>query len=139
VIRISLQEASMIIDAWAQHPTPRFFKDPVFEPLLRWMKRDAPGEPVPLAATIGAMDTAGVGRALISAWVAPRQTMISNDEVHGFVAESPDRLAGVGSVDLTKPMEAMAEIGRCVNELGFKAIRVLPWLWELPPTDRLFY
>ncbi|MBL4906162.1 MAG: amidohydrolase [Sneathiella sp.] len=26
-----------------------------------------------------------------------------------------------------------------MNELGFKAIRVLPWLWEVPPTDRRFY
>ena len=23
--------------------------------------------------------------------------------------------------------------------MGFKAIRVLPWLWDLSPTDRLFY
>ena len=23
-----------------------------------------------------------------------------------------------------------------MQELGFKAIRVLPWLWELLPTDR---
>ena len=36
-------------------------------------------------------------------------------------------------------MEAVREIRRCVLELGFKAIRVLPWLWEAPPTDRRFY
>ncbi len=36
-------------------------------------------------------------------------------------------------------MEAVREVRRCVRELGFKAIRVLPWLWELPPTDRRFY
>lgn len=42
-------------------------------------------------------------------------------------------------VDLAKPMEAVAEVRRCVDELGFKAIRVLPWLWEAPPTDRCFY
>ena len=28
---------------------------------------------------------------------------------------------------------------RCVRELGFKGIRVLPWLWELPPTHARFY
>lgn len=85
------------------------------------------------------MDEANVSRSLISAWVAPRNVMISNDEVFEFVNAYPDRLAGVGSVDITKPMDAVAEIKRCKNELGFKAIRVLPWLWELPPTDRLFY
>jgi predicted TIM-barrel fold metal-dependent hydrolase len=92
-----------------------------------------------VAATIAAMDAGGVDRALISAWVAPGRVMISNDEVHAFVAEYPDRLIGVGSVDLSKPVQAVAEIRRCVDELGFRAIRVLPWLWERPPTDPLFY
>ena len=36
-------------------------------------------------------------------------------------------------------MQAVAEVRGCVEELGFKGVRVLPWLWELPPTDRLFY
>ena len=36
-------------------------------------------------------------------------------------------------------MAAVREIRRCVQELGFKAIRVLTWLWEVPPTDRRFY
>ena len=36
-------------------------------------------------------------------------------------------------------MRAVREIRRCIDELGFKAIRVLPWLCERPPTDRLFY
>jgi predicted TIM-barrel fold metal-dependent hydrolase len=89
--------------------------------------------------TLEVMDKAGIDRSLISAWVAPRNVMISNDEVAGFVAEAPDRLAGVGSVDISKPMEAIREIRRCIGDLGFKAIRVLPWLWEAPPTDRRFY
>jgi predicted TIM-barrel fold metal-dependent hydrolase len=28
---------------------------------------------------------------------------------------------------------------RAVEELDFVAPRVVPWLWELPPTDRLYY
>ena len=80
-----------------------------------------------------------VAKSLISAWVAPRNVMISNDEVARFVGEYPERLVGIGSVDIARPMAAVAEIRRCVEELGFKGIRVLPWLWEKPPTDRLFY
>jgi len=129
----------MIIDAWAQHPTLRHWQDPIFDSLRRWTKSEVPTEPLPLDATIAAMDEANVSQSLISAWVAPRNVMISNDEVAAFVAEQPDRLVGVGSVDISKPMQAVAEIRRCVNALGFKAIRVLPWLWETPPTDRLFY
>jgi hypothetical protein len=76
---------------------------------------------------------------LISAWVAPYRVMISNDEVARFVAESDGRLIGVGSVDISKPMAAVQEVRRCIETLGFKAIRVLPWLWELPPTHARFY
>lgn len=129
----------MIIDAWAQHPTLRHAQDPIFEPLRRWTNSPMPTVEVPVQVTLGVMDQGGVDRSLISAWVGPRKVMISNDEVAGFVAEAPQRFVGVGSVDISKPMEAVREIRRCVEELGFKAIRVLPWLWEVPPTDRLFY
>jgi uncharacterized protein len=129
----------MIIDAWAQHPTLRHLQDPIFDSLRRWTKGGMPTSELPVAATIAAMDQAGVDKSLISAWIAPRNEMISNDEVAGFVAQAPDRLIGVGSVDIAKPMAAVREIRRCVESLGFKAIRVLPWLWEVPPTDRRFY
>ena len=129
----------MIIDAWAQHPTLRHSQDPIFESLRRWTKMPMPTVEQPVQVTLGMMDQGGVDLSLISAWVAPRNVMISNDEVAGFVAEAPNRLVGVGSVDITKPMDAVREIRRCVNDLGFKAVRVLPWLWEAPPTDRRFY
>lgn len=129
----------MIIDAWAQHPTLRHARDPMFDSLRRWSRQEAPSEELPLKSTIGSMDEAGIAKSLISAWVAPRNVLISNDEVAAFVDEYPDRLIGVGSVDISKPMAAVTEIRRCINELGFKGIRVLPWLWEAPPTDRLFY
>ncbi len=129
----------MIIDAWAQHPTLRHTQDPMFDSLRRWTKASIPTEQLPVSATLAMMDQGGVSKSLISAWVAPRNVMISNEEVAGFVAQAPDRLIGVGSVDISKPMNAVREIRRCINELGFKAIRVLPWLWELPPTDRRFY
>ena len=129
----------MIIDAWAQHPTLRHSQDPIFDSLRRWNRQQRPEQELPLPTTIASMDQAGVAKSLISAWYAPNNIMISNDEVADFVDQYPDRLIGVGSVDIRKPMQAIDEIKRCVNELGFKAIRVLPWLWELPPTDRLFY
>ncbi|MEM9651031.1 MAG: amidohydrolase family protein [Actinomycetota bacterium] len=129
----------MIIDAWAQHPTLRHWSDPIFESLRRWNRAETPTEELPVAATVAALDQGAVDRALISAWYAPHRVMISNDEVAAFVAEAPDRLIGVGSVDITRPMDAVREIRRCVEELGFVAIRVLPWLWEANPTDRRFY
>ncbi len=111
----------------------------MFDSLRRWTKTPAPTKELPVAATIAAMDEAGVSQSLICAWQAPHRDLVTNDEVASFVAQAPERLVGVGSVDISKPMVAVNEIKRCVTELNFKAIRVLPWLCELPPTDRLFY
>src|SRR5213594_152493 len=95
-----------IIDAWMQHPTPRLRSEPMFESLRRWVPSTSLGgtDSMPLAATIGAMDAAGVRLGLICAWWGPRGALIDNDEVAAFVREYPDRLIGVASVDLTQPM-----------------------------------
>ena len=128
-----------IIDVWAQHPTLRHINDPIFDSLKRWTKQEAITEEIPVDLTIALMDQAGVSKTLISAWEAPGKSMISNEEVAGFVAQHPDRLVGIGSVDISRPMDAVTEIRRCVEEYDFKGIRVLPWLWSVPPTDRRFY
>lgn len=129
----------MIVDAWGQHPTLRHSQDPIFDSLRRWTKSAPATKPLQVVETVALMDQGGVDKMLISAWVGPRNVMISNDEVAGFVAQAADRLVGVGSVDISRPMQAVKEIRRCVRELKFKGIRVLPWLWEAPPTDRRFY
>jgi len=36
-------------------------------------------------------------------------------------------------------MEAVRELRRAIKEQGFKALRVVPWLWNLPPNDRRYY
>ncbi len=128
-----------IVDVWMQHPTPRFLQQDMFAPLRRWTGGLDADQEVPLAATVAAMDEAGVGRALVSAWHGPEGSLIGNDEVAAFVAEYPDRLAGVASVDLRRPVAAVRELRRAVRELGFVALRMVPWLWELPPNDRRYY
>ncbi|MGY2733564.1 amidohydrolase family protein [Sphingomonas sp. UYP23] len=128
-----------IIDAWGQHPTLRHSQDPMFHSIWRWTGVPVRTEQMSLSETLEAMDAGGVGRMMASAWYAPRNVMISNDEVAGFVEGASGQLVGVGSVDISRPMEAVREVRRCIGELGFRAIRILPWLWEVPPTDRRFY
>lgn len=127
-----------VIDVWMQHPTAKFMSQPFFESLLRWTKQEGVQD-VPLAATVGAMDQASVSKGLVAAWHGPQGPLISNDEVAGFVSRHPDRLVGLASVDLFRPMEAVRELRRCVRELGFKGLRMVPWLWELAPDDRRYY
>lgn len=126
-----------IIDAWSQIPTPRFMQAPWLDTLLRWTgtDRSAPS----IADTLAAMDAAGVDRALLSAWHGPHGSLISNDEVAAAVRQAPSRFAGLATVDLRNPVKAVAELRRVVDRHTFVGVRVLPWLWDLPPNDRRYY
>lgn len=130
---------SRIIDAWMQHPTARHSADPMFASLRRWTAKTPRPEVITEEMTIAAMDEGGVAVGLASAWCAPHGWMISNDEVASVTASHPGRIVGIASTDLARPMEAVRELRRAVRTLGFKGLRVLPWLWGVPPTDRRFY
>jgi uncharacterized protein len=128
----------MTIDVWMQHPTARFLAHDMFDSLRRWTGDAIPEQPPPIDATVAAMDAGGVGFGLLSAWHGPGGPLIANDEVAGWVEEHPDRFAGLAAVNLARPMDGVRELRRCV-ELGFKGLRIIPWLWQAPPTDRRYY
>jgi predicted TIM-barrel fold metal-dependent hydrolase len=122
-----------------QHPTTRLLEHDMFESLRRWTGLPTGAAAIPIQATIAAMDAGGVRRGLLSAWHGPGGVLIGNDEVAGWVAAHPARFAGVAAVDLHRPMAAVRELRRAVRDLGFVALRVVPWLWGLPPNDRRYY
>ena len=127
-----------VVDVWMQHPTRRFLEQPFFDSLRRWARQESIPD-IPLSMTIGAMDQAGVEVGLVAAWWGPKGALIDNDEVASFVCQHPGRLIGIASVNLARPMEAVRELRRCVRELGFRGLRIVPWLWGLPPDDRRYY
>jgi predicted TIM-barrel fold metal-dependent hydrolase len=128
-----------VIDAWMQHPTVRHANHEMFASLRRWTGWEPLSEPLPVEATVSALRAADVEIGLCAAWYGPWGELISNDEVADFVAGSSGRLRGVAGADLSHPMRAIREVRRAVRELGFVAVRIVPWLWNLPPTDRLYY
>lgn len=128
-----------VIDVWMQPGTEAFLNDPTFESLRRWTGVSGRVPGIPPEAMIEQMDEAGVDFGLVSAWWGPAGPIIPNDDVARIVSRWPDRLAGVAAVDLLRPREAVLELRRCVRDLGFKALRVVPWLWGLPPNDRHYY
>jgi len=91
------------------------------------------------AETVGLMDAAGIGRLMLCAWRRPGCWVITNDEITEYVQAFPDRFTGVATVDLANPVAAVRELERAVTELGLKALRIVPWLWKLPPNDKLYY
>lgn len=128
-----------VFDAWAQHPTQPFLAHDMFDSLRRWTGGTIPTGEIPVAATLAAMDAGEVSTAVIAAWYGPDGPLISNDDVARFVAEAPDRFVAAASVDLRDPVAALTELRRRVEDDGFVALRIVPWLWGLPPNHRLYY
>lgn len=130
----------MTIDVWMQHPTRRFLDHDMLASLRRWTGGAMPDAEIPIEATVSAMDAAGVDFGLLSAWRGPNgMDLVSNAEVAEWVEAHPNRFAGLATVDLDRPMEAVRELRRRVRDDAFVGLRVVPWLWNAPPTDRRYY
>jgi uncharacterized protein len=130
----------MTIDVWMQHPTKRFLDNEMLASLRRWTGGEMPQQDLPVDVTIASMDGGGVDVGLLSAWRGPNGLdLVSNDEVAGLVRAHPTRFAGLATVDLDRPMDAVRELRRRVRDDGFVGLRLVPWLWRLPPTDRRYY
>ncbi len=127
-----------VVDAWMQQPTEAFLAREMFASLRRWQDEAAVPE-IPVEWTVQAFENAGVDAAVLSAWWGPDGPLLGNDFVADLVDRHPDLFVGVGAVPLDRPTDAVAEVRRCVEELGFVGVRLVPWLWELPPDDRRYY
>ncbi len=134
-------QAFPIIDAWAQ-PALGNASEKLPE-VVRLFKQSGSAHlletRLTAAQTIEAMDRAEIQTLMLSAWHRPGEWITHNDTVAEMVRQSPDRFVGVAAVNLEKPVEAVRELDRAVNDLGFKALRVVPWLWNRPPNDKFYF
>jgi uncharacterized protein len=129
------------IDAWAQPAKGRTRE--LLPEVVRLFEKSGSShlldQALSIEQTLALMDEAGVEKLMLSAWCRPEGWVFTNDEVAEYTRAYPDRFVGVATVDLARPVAAVAELQRAVNELGFKALRIVPWLWKLPPNHRLYY
>jgi uncharacterized protein len=127
------------IDVWAQITTERMARQPWMATLLRWTGRAGQVSVPNVASTLAAMDAGGVDIALLSAWHGPKGSLISNEEVAAQIDAAPTRFRGLATVDLADPIQAVRDIRRWVDGKRFVGVRLVPWLWDLPPNHRLYY
>src|SRR5215210_1075259 len=136
-----MENSLPIIDAWAQPARREAFEK--LPEVARLFKQSGSAHLLETGLTaeqiVEAMDRAGVQTLMLSAWHRPGQWIFSNDLIAEMVAEFPDRFVGVAAVNLEKPVEAVRELDRTVSQLGFKALRVVPWLWNRPPNDKFYF
>jgi len=130
---------SGVIDIWAQPGFPALIHMPEMESLRRWAKITPPPEGIPIELTLAEMDATGVEKAFLRPWIRPEGVVISNDDVAALVRKYPDRFLGMATVDPRRPMAAVRELERAVKDLGLRALHMLPWIWNLPPNDKLYY
>ncbi|KIW89327.1 uncharacterized protein Z519_10181 [Cladophialophora bantiana CBS 173.52] len=128
-----------IVDVWANPialdgvpEAKRLFQQSHADPALL-ARRPTPQELVAM------MDSAGVSQICLASWCRPGQVVFSNDQVAEFTRAYPDRIFGLASVDLLDPVNAVRELEHYVVNEGFKGLRVVPWLWGLPPTDAHYW
>lgn len=134
-------DGAKIIDAWIQPADKELFGNvPEISRLFKQSKAAALLETgVEPKQIVEMMDAAGIDQALVTAWCRPEGWVFHNNRVAEIVQAFPDRFVGVAAVDLANPVKAVRELHRAVHELGFKALRIIPWLWKLPPNDKLYY
>jgi predicted TIM-barrel fold metal-dependent hydrolase len=129
------------IDAWAQPANGRARQ--LLPEVVRLFEKSGSAhlldQPVSPEQTVAEMDQAGVAKLMLAAWCRPEGWIFSNDEIAEYTRAYPERFVGVATVDLSKPLAAVHELEWAVVELGCKALRIVPWLWQLPPNHRLYY
>ncbi|MBX7169156.1 MAG: amidohydrolase family protein [Pirellulales bacterium] len=130
-----------LIDAWAQ-PAVRGMFDRLPE-IARLFAQSGTSELLERGVgpdeLIGMMDAAGIERLVLTAWCQSGEWIFSNDLVAEYLRAHPTRFIGAAAVDLEHPVAAVRELRRAVNDLGFRALRIIPWLWNRPPNDKLYY
>jgi aminocarboxymuconate-semialdehyde decarboxylase len=81
------------------------------------------------------MDARGIDIQVISPsphqyhyWAEPelgrQAAQLCNDRIAEVVGQHPDRFAGLGTVPLQAPEMAIAELERCVKQLGFRGVEI---------------
>ncbi len=127
------------VDVWAQLTTERMAATPWLATLLRWTSKTDKLNVPTVDETLVAMDAADVEISLLSAWYGPQGPLISNEEVAAQIDAAPGRFRGLASADIRNPLEAVREVRRWVDGARFVGVRIVPWLWDLPPNDRRYY
>ncbi|QXW01326.1 amidohydrolase family protein [Rhodococcus globerulus] len=124
----------MIVDFRVRPPYKSFTKLHIFQPrdpnpdplTAKGFQLDLPPyrsrDESSMGAFVEEMDEAGIDVGVVMGRTAPPAAgSVSNDEIAEILTAHPGRFVGFGSVDVTNPKSAIAEVDRCVD-LGFKGI-----------------
>jgi len=129
------------IDAWANLALPGTLgRTPDIERLFRAAGRDEVlDQGLSIEATIQEMDAAGIERAVVTLWHRSGSCADSDEAIAQAVRSFPQRFVGAVSVDPRDPYAATQQLKQRVVQDGFRALRLVPWLWNRLLSDPLYY
>lgn len=121
-----------IVDVWTQFISPNEpGANPAGENVFRnYGMLDVYYRGTDTERMIAEMDRAGIEVALMAG---------DNESVAKAVQRHPGRIIGQYHANPTDIMRAVRGLERYVKEYGFKCLRIEPFLWKKPPTDRCYY
>ena len=127
-----MPDAPWIIDAWVNLLHPPSEPTPEGEAIFaRYGQLDVLRDGTKPERLVAEMDAAGVQMGGLCStdarWVAD------------VCARWPGRFFGIASPDPRDIMKCQRSIETSVREYGFKAVKIEPFLWGKPPTDRMYY
>lgn len=125
-----------VIDIWANYwPSELFSAYPKLDQLYTKVGLQSRTR-LGLHELVEEAESVGVGTILLSSAEFPGSP-ITNDVLSDEISQYPSTLLGCGSVDPRRP-DAAEEVYRCVHELGFRAIKVVPFFSGIAPDDSAF-
>jgi uncharacterized protein len=102
----------------------------------RWDAYGMADDPIRM---LEAMDAVGIDRTAVFN-IFQADSRAGNDATAAFVARYPQRFVGFAYVaPLLPPREARAELARCVDDLGFRAIKLYPPYMPWPLHDEHWF
>jgi predicted TIM-barrel fold metal-dependent hydrolase len=134
------ERAPWIVDGWVVPNPPEVASGwpPHLAHVFHQFGRSDALAGIPASGVVAEMDEAGIEIAVLTGLVEADFT-ISNDVVGDWIRLYPERFRGRACVDPRKPAAAVAELQRCVVELGFGSLQLLPYAFGFPFDDRLYY
>lgn len=131
-------ETPFVVDAWANHWDRDFFA--AYPPLQALYARlgMAARAGISVDDLVGEAAAAGIARVVLSATDFPGSPA-SNDALAPLIARHPAMLVGCASIDPNRGMEGVRALRRAVQEQGFRALKILPFLYDQPPNAAIYF
>jgi len=128
----------LVVDVWANHWDRDFFS--AYPPMRALYDRLGMSARAGMSADDLVREAAasGISRVVLSATDFPGSPA-TNDVLAPLIVRHGSTLIGCASVDPFRGMEGVRALRRAVSEQGFRALKILPFVYDEPPDAAVYF